>query len=87
MLRKFYLALVLVFPCQFDRVHCCPYFATVKAHTLPGPALSTFGNYYTAKRYFRHKKSAQKWAAFMVRTYTKGPRENPLLTGGQLALF
>jgi hypothetical protein len=87
MLRKFYLASVLIYPCQFCRVHCIPYFSTVKAPALPRPSVSGSYNYNTFKRYFRKQKKALSWAAFMVKTHTKGPLENPLLHRGQLFLF
>jgi hypothetical protein len=87
MLRKFYLASVLVFPCQFGRVHCCPYFSTVMALALPHPSLFHIVNFYTVKRYFRSKTKAKKWAAHVVRTHTIGLLKNPILTGGQLSLF
>jgi hypothetical protein len=87
MLRKWYLVSLLVYPCQFGRVHCCPTILTIKTREQPKPSLSGFGNFYTAKRYFRSKAKAKKWAASMVGTYSKGTRENPLLTGGQLSLF
>jgi hypothetical protein len=87
MLGKFYRASVLVYPCQFNRVHCCPYFSTGKASALPPPTLSAFGNYYTVKRYFRSYKKAHAWAAYIVTSYRKGSRENPILKGGQLTLF
>jgi hypothetical protein len=87
MLRGFYLATVLVFPCQFDRVHCCPSVCPVMAPALPRPSLFHVGNYYTLKRCFRSKTKAQKWVAHVVSTHTAGPLKNPILTGGQLSLF
>jgi hypothetical protein len=87
MLRKWYLVSLVVFPCQFGRVHCCPSILTIKTCAKPKPSLSGFGNFYTAKRYFRTQAKDQKWAASMVGACSKGTRENPLLTGGQLSLF
>jgi hypothetical protein len=87
MRRRFYLASVLVFPCQFGRVHCCPFIFPVKSRTLPVPHLSHIGNFYNAKRYFRKKAKALAWAAYVVNTHTAGSLAHPLITGGQLSLF
>jgi hypothetical protein len=87
MLGRSYLASVFVYPCQYNRVHCCPAVFPVMVSKLPRPSLSHVGNFYSLKRYFRKEKKAQAWAAYMVSTYTVGTLENPFLTGGQLSLF
>jgi hypothetical protein len=87
MLRKFYLAIVMVYPCQFNRVHCFPHVIPVMARAMPGPSLVSTGNYHTLKRYFPTMAQARKWASYMLGTYSKGTREHPLHTGNQLSLF
>lgn len=92
MISKFYLASVLVFPGQFNRIHCCPWVSVVHAPSLPSPSISSFGNYHSVKRYFSSGKKAHTWAARIVKKFSVGPKHNPLLSalmfhGGQLSLF
>jgi hypothetical protein len=87
MLQDFFLAFVLVYPCQFNRVHCCPSVFPYKACALPKPSVSHVGNFFTVKRYFETKEEAKKFAAYMKQKFSKGTLENPILTGGQQSLF
>ncbi|WP_148257275.1 hypothetical protein [Treponema primitia] len=78
--KQYYCASVLVFPCHHSRVHCCPFVSPVRAQALPPPSLSSYGNYYTLKRYFHRRTTAQQWASQVVATHAIGP-------GGQLSMF
>ena len=83
----YYQVFAHVYPAQCDRVLVHSHIFRVDAPKLPKPSLSSFGSFFTLKRFFKTREKAETWALGLHRKYAKGPVKNPSLDSGQLYLF
>jgi hypothetical protein len=83
----YYQVFAHVYPAQCDRVLVHSHIIRVVAPKLPEPFHSSFGNFFTLKRFFKTREKAEIWALGLHQKYAKGPIKNPSLDGGQLHLF
>jgi hypothetical protein len=74
---RFYLVQARVFPAQGDRVLVSAHVLPVFEPSLPAPSLVSVGSYHSLSRAFPAADQAERFAAFLRSTFTRGPVHHP----------
>jgi hypothetical protein len=76
-----------VFSAQGNRVLVSAHILPLSVLSLPAPSLVSVGSYHSLRRSFTAADQAERFAAFLRSTFTRGPAHHPFKDRSQSELF